>query len=85
MTQSGHRIASIMLVLTGATVFGAAMRRRDFVTVLGGARVFWPMGARAQQLAKPVIGFLHSASPGQYVGHLAAFRQGLSEVGSSTM
>jgi hypothetical protein len=37
----------------------------------------------AQQLAKPVIGFLHSASPGQYVGHLAAFCQGLSEVGSS--
>ena len=59
------------------------MRRRDFVTVIGGATVFWPMGAHAQQLAKPVIGFLHSASPGQYVGHLAAFRQGLSEVGSS--
>src|SRR5262245_41495658 len=41
------------------------------------------MGARAQQSAKLVIGFLHTASPGQYVGHLAAFRKGLSEMGSS--
>jgi putative ABC transport system substrate-binding protein len=51
------------------------MRWRDFVTVIGSATVFWPMGAHAQQLAKPVIGFLHSASSGQYVGHLAAFRK----------
>jgi hypothetical protein len=50
------------------------------VTLFGGETVFLPMGARAQQSAKLVIGFLHSASPGQYVGHLAAFRKGLSEV-----
>ena len=57
------------------------MMRRDFVTLLGGATVFWPMGARAQQSAKLVIGFFHSDSPGQYVGHPAAFRKGLSEGG----
>jgi ABC-type uncharacterized transport system substrate-binding protein len=57
------------------------MRRRDLLGLLGGAAVSWPLGARAQQTAVPVVGFLHSASPGPYASLLAAFHQGLGEVG----
>ena len=54
--------------------------RRAFVTLLGGAAA-WPIGAEAQLTRTPVLGFLHSGSPGPYGRVLAAFRQGLKEAG----
>jgi putative tryptophan/tyrosine transport system substrate-binding protein len=56
------------------------MRRREFI-LFAGSVVAWPLAARAQQPAMPVIGFLHSASPDSYVSQMNTFRQSLKEVG----
>jgi putative tryptophan/tyrosine transport system substrate-binding protein len=55
------------------------MKRRDFISLVGGVALGWPLAVRAQQPAMPAIGYLHFASPGPFASQVVAFRQGLRE------
>jgi putative tryptophan/tyrosine transport system substrate-binding protein len=59
------------------------MRRREFIAGLGSTAATWSPAARAQQSPVPVIGFLHSGSPGPYAPYVTAFHRGLNEIGFS--
>ena len=57
------------------------MRRRDFITLFGGATAAWPAVARAQQQAAPVIGLINAGTAAGYATQVTAFRQGMAGVG----
>jgi putative tryptophan/tyrosine transport system substrate-binding protein len=63
-----------------SNIWTAEMRRREFIAGLGGAAA-WPLASRAQQTTVPLIGFLHSGSPGPAAGFVTAFQQGLDGAG----
>src|SRR6202034_4466482 len=62
---------------------GDRVKRREFISLLGGASAAWPLAARAQQSAMPLVGFLADGAPGGFAPRLAAFNRGLADGGYS--
>ena len=80
-TLGPFQYAGIKSVLRLVPASGEAMRRREFIKVLGGATAAWPFSVRAQQSAMPVVGFMSARSPDDTGQVLQAFLKGLGEVG----
>ena len=84
MTQSGHlppfQYAGLSRYDGGHEPWGASMRRREFIKLVCGSAATWPLAARAQQSAIPVVGFLHSGLQAQS-DQVSGFRKGLNEAG----
>ena len=59
------------------------MRRREFITAVGSTVIAWPLAARAQQAAMPVVGFIDGGSADASASRAAAFRKGLNETGAT--
>ena len=84
MTQSGHwghKVLACQVLHETWGPYGGPMQRREFIILLGGTAVAWPLTARAQQPAMPVVGFIRSTSATTSTHLVAAFRKGLAEAG----
>src|SRR5262249_12396645 len=79
--QQSPAVADVCYPLGRTHGRDGAVKRREFITLLGGAAAAWPLAVRGQQPTIPIVGYVHSDSPQTVAGLLAAFREGLSETG----
>ena len=79
--ELGARLRRLLYLHNAQFLQWGSMERREFITLLGGATVAWPLTARAQQLPMPVVEFVDASSFAASMPRVAAFRKGLNESG----